>query len=225
MTTDLDQLAAGTLDSPSAPAPLDANAVWHAFYEPLSAFIRKRTPSTSDADDVLQQVFTRIQRSAASGAEIRHVSGWVHTIARNAITDFYRATSSDAARDESYRHEVNDREEASDDDDDAAAELSQCVRPFLAQLPEEQRQALELTDLGTLSQTAAARQLGLSTSGMKSRVQRGRANLRTLIAGCCRIELDGRSKVIDYERRAPASSCGCGPLPRTVAPRRVDLRL
>lgn len=215
MTGDFNAPDVDALPVPSASAPLDATTVWHAFQDPLSAFIRARMPSTSDADDVLQQVFTRIQRSAAGGAEVRHVSGWVHTIARNAIADFYRSTSADASRNEKVRLQADmdasaARFESSDDDDAASAELSQCVRPFLARLPAEQREALELTDLGSLSQTAAAKQLSLSTSTMKSRVQRGRSNLRNLIASCCSVELDSRRKVVDFEQRAPAAACGCG---------------
>ena len=67
--------------------------------------------------------------------------------------------------------------------------------PLLARVPDDYRTAIELTDLGELTQEQAAAQLGLSTSGMKSRVQRGRRMLRTEVGRCCRIELDARGAI------------------------------
>ena len=83
----------------------------------------------------------------------------------------------------------------------AAAELAACLQPLLARLPDDYRTALELTDLGGLTQEQAAEQLGLSTSGMKSRVQRGRRMLRTEVGRCCRVELDGRGAIADASLR------------------------
>jgi hypothetical protein len=68
---------------------------------------------------------------------------------------------------------------------------------FLARVPDDYRRALELTDPGELTQEQAAAALGLSTSGMKSRVQRGRRMLRTEISRCCRLELDARGALAD----------------------------
>jgi hypothetical protein len=58
------------------------------------------------------------------------------------------------------------------------------------------------TDLGELTQEQAAAQLGLSTSGMKSRVQRGRRLLQTEVGRCCRVALDARGALADAELRA-----------------------
>ena len=56
-----------------------------------------------------------------------------------------------------------------------------------------------LTEFEGLTQKAAAEHIGLSLSGMKSRVQRGRAQLRGKILECCHIEFDRRGGVADYE--------------------------
>ena len=78
---------------------------------------------------------------------------------------------------------------------------------MLARLPEDYRTALELTDLGELTQEQAAAQFGLSTSGMKSRVQRGRRMLRTEVGRCCRIELDGSGALADASIRDNGAAC------------------
>ena len=57
-----------------------------------------------------------------------------------------------------------------------------------------------------LSQREAAEMLGLSSSGMKSRVQRGRERLREMFEHCCEVTQDVRGHVIACEPRS-----GCGP--------------
>lgn len=69
-----------------------------------------------------------------------------------------------------------------------------------------------------MTQTAAAGKLGLSVSGMKSRVQRARQHLRTALDDCCRVALDRRGGVIDYEPRGGNCGCGsCRPYPTKVS--------
>jgi hypothetical protein len=50
-----------------------------------------------------------------------------------------------------------------------------------------------------------ARRLGISVSGAKARVQRGRLQLRALLLECCHVELDRRGGITEY--RARTGSC------------------
>ena len=52
-----------------------------------------------------------------------------------------------------------------------------------------------------LTQSDAAEMLGISVSGMKSRVQRGREKLREMFDQCCEISVDCRGRVVGYEPR------------------------
>jgi RNA polymerase sigma-70 factor (ECF subfamily) len=56
--------------------------------------------------------------------------------------------------------------------------------------------------------------IGISLSGMKSRVQRGRLHLRRLLDECCHLALDVRGRVVECEPRPggkrPPSSYECG---------------
>jgi RNA polymerase sigma-70 factor (ECF subfamily) len=89
------------------------------------------------------------------------------------------------------------------------AELTGCIRPMIAQLPQDYREAITLVELEGLTQQESAKRMGLSISGMKSRVQRGRRQLKQMLDDCCLIQLDGRRGVADFEARAPESSpCG-----------------
>jgi RNA polymerase sigma-70 factor (ECF subfamily) len=105
-----------------------------------------------------------------------------------------------------------------DDEGDAGQELASYLAPFIAMLSSPYREALTLTELEGLSQSAAAQMLGVSLSGMKSRVQRGRARLRELLDACCEIALDSRGHVLSFEPRSPDS------IPEGCCPERCECR-
>jgi DNA-directed RNA polymerase specialized sigma24 family protein len=82
-----------------------------------------------------------------------------------------------------------------------------CLQTLLGRVPAGYRQALELTDLGELTEEQAAVQLGLTTSGMKSHLQRGRRLLRAEITHCCQVSLDSQGGVADVVVRPEERAC------------------
>ena len=95
-------------------------------------------------------------------------------------------------------------------DETSFTRLARCLVPFVALLPAVYRQAITLVELGGLSQTEAARRLGVPLSTMKARVQRGRARLRELVETCCAIGLDVRGHVVEVTPRPVGErTCGC----------------
>ena len=89
-----------------------------------------------------------------------------------------------------------------DDADALQTDLGDCVALFVARLPSPYREAITLTELEGLTQKDAAEMLGISVSGMKSRVQRGREKIRDMFDECCRISVDCRGRVVECEPRS-----------------------
>jgi hypothetical protein len=89
----------------------------------------------------------------------------------------------------------------------AEAELAPCLTAMIGRLAEPYRTAITLTSLRGLTQAEAARAAGVSISGMKSRVQRGREQLRRTLLRCCAIAVDVRGGVSDFHKRGPGA-CG-----------------
>ncbi len=80
--------------------------------------------------------------------------------------------------------------------------------PMIDRLPDRYRQAILLTEFRGFTQAAVAAQLGLSLSGVKSRVQRAQRQLKTMLLECCRVGPDRAGGVSDYElREEPCQSC------------------
>ncbi len=184
-------------------------AVWREFSGELRQFIGRRVSRPQDADDILQLVALRLVQHSDAHRDRRTLLGWLFTVTRNAITDYYRAA---VHRRELVTDDVPERtrEESPDDTDtqQALSSLAACVRPLLRLLPADQAAAVELVDLTGVSQVEAARTAGLSVSGMKSRVQRGRRALRGALTACCHLQLDVRGEIQDFESRRGAD-CAC----------------
>jgi RNA polymerase sigma-70 factor (ECF subfamily) len=158
-----------------------------------------------DAEDLLQDVFTRIHENASTLREVDSVTGWVYRTAGNAVTDYYRRRGAFARATEALAAQPVPE---GSEDPAAQEELAQCLRPLIATLPESYGEALELTELEGKTQGEAAESLGLSLSGMKSRVQRGRTKLKEVLLDCCHVEIDRRGGVVGYEPR-DRESCRC----------------
>lgn len=176
-----------------------ARGTWRDLDVKLRPFIARRVRAASDVDDVLQDVFLRMQRGLAGLREDERFGAWVYQVARSAIADHQRA----AQRHPSAEGEPLEEAAAVEDDESTVErELASYIAPFVAMLASPYREALTLTELEGLTQKDAALMLGISLSGMKSRVQRGRQQLRKALEDCCHIALDARGRVVACEPRS-----------------------
>jgi RNA polymerase sigma-70 factor, ECF subfamily len=170
----------------------------------LRPFIARRVPDV-EVDDVLQEVFLRVESSVQALRDEERFGPWIYRVARNAITDSHRRR----ARQPLLRAELDlSIDEEACGPSALEAELAAYVVGVVAELPSPYREALTLTELQGLTQQAAADALGISLSAMKSRVQRGREKLRELVEACCRIGVDARGRVIECEPRRQ-TTCSC----------------
>jgi RNA polymerase sigma-70 factor (ECF subfamily) len=181
---------------------------WREVRAKLRPFVARRVPE-SDVDDVLQDIFLRMQRGLPALQDEERFGAWAYHVARSAVVDHLRSSARrPIAVGEPPEHEAQGPE----DDRAVEREVAGVVALFVAMMPSPYREALTLTELEGLSQAEAARMLGISVSGMKSRVQRGRRKLRSAIEDCCTIALDARCRVVGCEPRPdgklPEGCCG-----------------
>lgn len=183
-------------------APATAVEVWHALNDDLRAFLRSRVSQESDADDILQDVFLRIIEKVGSLRETGRIQSWVYQIARNAIADFYRRRTPQPADPVEVAVDPQMEKFAGNLNHSVAAWLSLMI----SALPETLRDAVRMYELEGISQQGIANRLGISLSGAKSRVQRGRRQLEELMRGSCNLEFDRRGNVTECR---PVNSDGC----------------
>jgi RNA polymerase sigma-70 factor (ECF subfamily) len=185
-------------------------AAWKEFHVRLRAFVSRRIADRADAEDIVQDVFMEMHRSLPSLRTRDRLGPWLHRTARNAVIDHYRRPR---RRREVLAGGAGDLDGPAPAADARKAEAvaARCLAPLIQRLPAAHRRALEMVELRGLTQKAAAEREGVTVSGMKARVQRGRRQLKGALLQCCEIALDGRRSVMGCRRREPgAGACGCG---------------
>ena len=195
----------------TAERTLDIETIWAEVGTSLERFVRRHIADLHHAEDVVAEVMLRIHEHLGTVDDHERVTAWVFRIARNAITDHYRRTGrrrENLGTDEDLESPAG-VDDWLDDQQAALTDLASCIRPLVEALPRDYRRALELTDLEGHTQAEAARIEGVSVSGMKSRVQRGRRLFTALVRNCCDVTTDSRGELVDFQLRS--DGCGCSP--------------
>ena len=182
------------------------DASWNEAFAQLRSFIAARVGNDDVAADIAQDVLVR---SIAAGAleRVDNPTAWLYRSARNAVIDHYRTRHINEPLDQTTFELWPEPSPVDDRPNEATRDLARCLRPLLAQLPEIYREALDRVDLAGQSHDAAAAEVGISTSGMKSRVQRARRHLKKLLTDCCAVHIDRLGAVTSYHPNSGA--CGC----------------
>ena len=173
---------------------------WQVIGQRLGAYIGRRLPA-QDVDDVLQDVLLRIHKNVRYLSDDSRFGPWVYSVARNAVIDRLRKKRPPTT-------DASELESVADSEPESEQALLNCVTPFVARLPEAYRHAITLVELQGLTQAEAAEIAGVSLSGMKSRVQRGRRLLREMFEECCSLKIDARGRVIEAEEHGQGGCAG-----------------
>jgi RNA polymerase sigma-70 factor (ECF subfamily) len=178
-----------------------ARGVWAELEGQLRPFVARRLNDASDVDDVLQDIYLRIQAGLGAVRDSERFGPWVYQVARHALADHGRSRGRHPLALTAMSAESEALPSGPPDQEDAEQGLARNLAVFVAALPSPYREAVMLTELQGMTQKGAAEMLGISVSAMKSRVQRGRHRMRELLQACCEIALDGRGHVLSYDRR------------------------
>ncbi len=187
--------------------------IWTRLSSDLRRFIRRRVSDDHVADDLLQETFVRIHRNIESLQETERLAAWVHRIAQNVIHDHYRKAASTATA----LTEVDVTDDADSRGSHVRCGGAGWLNELIKSLSPTYREAMRLFGIEGLSQREVADRLGLSLSGAKSRIQRGRAQLKEALELCCRFEFDRRGGIVNCDPRSSGKICGgCQESPPTL---------
>jgi len=157
------------------------------YKHPVINLIYRTLGDPVEAEDLAQNVFVQVYKSAERYRVSAKFTTWLFTIARNLCLNEIRrrsrhpAESLDAPHPEHEdqpRHQIEDLKTASPPDALLQEELEQKIQQALLELPENQRLAILLCRQGELSYEDIARVLGCSLSATKSLIHRGRESLK-----------------------------------------------
>jgi RNA polymerase sigma-70 factor, ECF subfamily len=176
--------------------------IWDEYHSKLLSFIRKRIGDKDSAEDILQDIFVRVHSKIDTLENRSKIENWLYQITRNAIIDYYRSRKPmEAVPDWLAQPEVS-REEQN------RLELASCLTPMIQRLPEKYRRAVQLSEIEGNTGKEVAERENISLSGAKSRVQRGRALLKTMLHECCTIETNRMKQIVGYDKNSDdCTSC------------------
>jgi len=139
------------------------------------------TGNQHDAEDLTQEVFVRVFRSLSNYTP-GTFEGWLHRITTNLFLDMVRRRQ--RIRFESLGDEAADRLEGREPTPAQAYDdrnLDSDVQSALAALPPDYRAAVVLCDIEGLSYEEIAATLDVKLGTVRSRIHRGRAQLRAAL--------------------------------------------
>ncbi len=157
------------------------------YKQPVMNLVYRMLLDATEAEDIAQNVFLQVHKSAHRYQVSSKFSTWLFTIARNLSLNEIRRRSRHPAHsiDASYpEHEdqpgqqFEDKKSLSPPESLLQGELQQKIEEALADLPENQRTAILLCRQDELSYEEIAKVLGCSISATKSLIHRGRETLK-----------------------------------------------
>ena len=160
---------------------------WNNLQNELKGFVYKRVKDRALTEDIVHDVFLKVQDKVQQLRESDKIFGWIYQITRNTIMDHYRKHAKAI--------------KPSDIDwESSPSNFNECVSGVIAELiptlPDKYRIPLEMTELQNLSQLEVAEKLNLSYTAAKARVQRARKMLKDKINEVLIVKTDGYGNVI-----------------------------
>lgn len=163
------------------------------FRAQLRAYFAKRLPQEADAEDLTQEVLLKWLAQWDQARQPELLGPWLFRVAANQLADFYRQRGRPLPEPEAPGAETENFNE----------EFSQCLLVMIESLPAPYAEALKAVEMEGRRQKDYAKDAGLSLSGAKSRVQRGRKLLKERLNDCCPAETDA------YGNQLRPPTCGC----------------
>ena len=143
----------------------------------------KMLNSTSEAEDIAQQVFIRLWKSAPRYKPKAKFTTFLFTITKNLVFNESRRRSrkkesSIEEREDDFHLQTPDTQNSSPDKELLQGELQTAIDSAINSLPEKQRMAVILRRYQNMSYDEIANVLELSVSAVKSQLFRARNELR-----------------------------------------------
>ncbi len=161
-------------------------ALWQDYQQRLYHYVYRRVSNKADTEDIVQNIFIKIQQHPPQISQVQKLEGWLLQVTKNALVDYWRKQKPTEPLAEDWAdHLIDEEEDKSANEENPWLNLSCCLLAMIGDLPEKYRHAVDLADLQQIKHKEIAQMMGISESGVKSRVKRGREKLRDLLVSCC----------------------------------------
>jgi len=174
---------------------MDVSKIIHDFRPRLLTFVRQRVSSNAESEDIVQDVFFQLIKTADSAANpIQQVSGWLYKVARNTIINqkkkkreqeypvYKNHKADDGSLKELADFLFNNSSSPSPDDENLRALVWTELEAALAELPYEQREIFELSEMNGIPVKDIAELVGIPVNTVLSRKHYAIKHLRNRLS-------------------------------------------
>ncbi len=187
--------------------------VYREYHIPLVRFLA-RMVSPHEAEDLAQEVFSKIAKSLDRFEGRAKLSTWIYRIATNTALDRLRRSKGPRVEiplmEEIDRPQSLDGPAAVSDDSPLSSvidsEMNACIRQQVDKLPEKYRTVMALSSMEELQNREIADILEISLEAVKMRLHRGRAMLKEILENECRFYHNADSGALACDRKPPDES-------------------
>ncbi len=185
--------------------------IYDGFHEKIRRYLT-RLIGESEADDVTQEVFLKINAALDSFRGDSSLSTWIYRIATNSAMDYRRKSSTSPQAqvvdgglngESAYEEEIALDSSASPDRQLIRKEMNDCIRGIVDGLPENYRTVLILSDLEEMKNNEISEILDISLETVKIRLHRARARLKKELEHHCSFYKDERNELA-CDRKVPS---------------------
>lgn len=188
---------------------MEITSLYNQFHRLLHNYIALRVNNKQDVEDLLQDVFVKIFLNIRKLEKGERLNSWIFSITRNSIIDYYRRNSNlknkNNQLDDNLLEKLTPEEEI-----DTTKGLAEYLKEMIQQLPEEYRDIIYDSEINGIKQKDLAEKYAIPYPTLRSKVQRGRAKLKSMLDQCCKIATDRRGNVLECTpHEAFRDNCDC----------------
>lgn len=158
------------------------------YKDQITNYIYRFVGEWQECEDLLQETFLRVYRNRHSYRPIAKFSTWLYTIAGNLARSEYRkrkrrqTQSIQSVNRDNEEYEIDIPDDTYSPDQDAESAIQdEYIQNALMEIPDVFREVVVLRDVQQLSYDEIAQITGLPLGTVKSRINRGRTKLQSLL--------------------------------------------
>jgi len=177
--------------------------IYREFQQQLLKFIISKVGDLSIAEDILQEVFIQVIKKIDTLENKTKLTPWLYQICRHKIIDYYRLKKLSTVSLEGTH--IDDWSHAAEYDRPSEVEpLERCVSILINDLPDKLSGVVHKSELQEIKHKEIALEQAISLAAVKSRVRRGRLQLKEKLEACCHIAFVGEGVDTHCQQQ-----CGC----------------
>jgi RNA polymerase sigma-70 factor (ECF subfamily) len=184
--------------------------LYNEYYPTILRYVA-RIVGQNDAEDITQEVFSKINSGLAGFQGKSKLSTWIYRIATNTAIDRTRSAAhkhatehidieGDAVHD--FQRSIEGNQPLSTDRLVIQKEMSECIKEYIGTLPPDYKTVIILSEMEGLTNTEIAEILNITLNNVKIRLHRARARLKAVLDGACDFYYSGQSTLCCDRKQA-----------------------